>query len=471
MKLLRSLPCLPLVAAACLLSSLAAGGCHASVGSRRGGGPGPGGGTGNGMAAFPLKVAADGRTLVDQKGTPFLFQGEAAWGLIAAATSAEAELYLENRRQKGFNAAIVRLLEHKFAVDPPRDADGDPPFSTPGDFSTPNEAYFAHVDSVLQMAADKGILVLLAPAYLGYQGGDEGWYVEMMATGPSKLRDYGRWLGTRYRGFPNILWVEAGDFDPPAPDLVRAVALGILDTDPGHLHTAHCGRLNSAADCFGGESWLSVNSSYTSHITYDKVLADYARTPFRPFFLLDAQYENENGSTASSLRAQAYWAILCGAQGQDFGNNPIWHFDADGLYPAPTSWQQALESQGSRDMTRVTALFAARRWRDLVPDQGHQVLTSGSGTDGQPDYVTAARTADGRLVMAYVPSTSTGTRAVTVDMSKLSGPASASWYNPTTGAYTAVAGSPFAPSGSHAFTTPGDNGTGTNDWALVLEVP
>ena len=41
--------------------------------------------------------------------------------------------------------------------------------------------------------------------------------------------------------------------------------------------------------------------------------------------------------------------------------------------------------------------------------------------------------------------------------------------DPTTGTFTATAGSPLANNGAREFTTPGDNGTGANDWVLVLE--
>jgi hypothetical protein len=47
----------------------------------------------------------------------------------------------------------------------------------------------------------------------------------------------------------------------------------------------------------------------------------------------------------------------------------------------------------------------------------------------------------------------------------------ARWYNPTSGAYSAVSGSPFPNTGSQSLSTPGNNGTGTSDWALVLEAP
>jgi hypothetical protein len=126
-------------------------------------------------------------------------------------------------------------------------------------------------------------------------------------------------------------------------------------------------------------------------------------------------------------------------------------------------------------MVHVKRLFESREWQDLVPDQDHTVFTSGYGTFGKDDrtpggdFVTAARTSDGSLVMAYAPSTGTESRKITLNMAKLAGAAQARWYNPTNGKYTTISGSPFANSGSRDFTTPGDNGTGTNDWVLVLE--
>ena len=79
-----------------------------------------------------------------------LLQGDAAWSLIANTTLDEARFYIEDRRRKGFNTLIVSLIEYCFAQDPPRNLAGDEPFTTPGDFRTPNEAYMAHAERVLE---------------------------------------------------------------------------------------------------------------------------------------------------------------------------------------------------------------------------------------------------------------------------------------------------------------------------------
>ena len=114
-------------------------------------------------------------------------------------------------------------------------------------------------------------------------------------------------------------------------------------------------------------------------------------------------------------------------------------------------------------MTYATNLFARRRWFDLVPDDDHLVVVSGygsysaTGSVQASNYVTAARTPDGRLVMAYVPEGQT----IGVDMSKLAARVRARWYDPTNGTYRRVPGSPFNNAGTRGFSPPGKTATGT----------
>jgi len=160
------------------------GGTGGTAGSAAtGGAAGTGGQTGS---RFPLTHQSGERFLREASGKPFFFHGDTSWSLIAQVTKQDAEQYLEDRRQKGFTVILVNLLEHEFSDKAPANIYGDAPFATAGDFSSPNEAYFAHADWVLQKANEKGLLVLLAPAYLGYGGGSEGFYQEMVASSTSR---------------------------------------------------------------------------------------------------------------------------------------------------------------------------------------------------------------------------------------------------------------------------------------------
>jgi hypothetical protein len=424
-----------------------------------------------------------GRYLEDATGKPFLLHGDTAWSIIVQLTKEEAEEYLENRRRKGFNSIVVNLLEYYYANNPPKNVHGVGPFTTPGDFSTPNEAYFAHADWMLSKASEKGILVLLNPCYLG--GASDGWWREVEANGPTKCRNYGRYLGNRYKDYQNIIWVAGGDQTPPAGSPREKnfleILLGVKDNAPGHLWTAHWNNKIDALDVEAFRPYMDLNGVYSYGTANgnipSRMLKAYNRPDFKPTFLWESWYEGLTWSgrvePLTVIRRQAYEANLCGATGQDFGSNHIWSFGArtHSKHSEPdTDWRVGMEKPGSQQMAYVKALFEARAWHELVPDQDHTVVTAGYGTLGKGDYVSAARVGDGSLVIAYVPSTGTESRKITVNMERLSGPVNARWYNPTGGTYRTIAESPLANSGSREFATPGDNGTGTSDWVLLLEL-
>ena len=417
-----------------------------------------------------LKLSDNGRYLVDQKGQPFLVVGDSPWSIIVQPDEKDREMYLEDRQRRGFNSLIVNLLEHKFCTRPPKTRSGLAPFNTPGDFSTPNEAYFDFARQVVQKAAEHGMVVWLAPAYLGYGGGDEGFFREIKAGGKEKLRAYGRFVGKRFRDLPNIVWMLGGDYTPEAADqwVVNELAEAIHAEDPAHLMTAHHSPEGSAVAAFGEQAWLTVNNFYGYEKTlFRPMLAEYMRRPVRPFVLVETTYEGEHDATPDQIRRQAYWAMLSGACGQFFGNNPIWHFDGPGLFPFKMSWQQALGAAGSHDIALLRELFVHLPWQQLAPENNHAIVVEGFG--GGATTALTAYTADGELSVTYIPSTGTDRRELTIALGRFVKPLTARWYNPTNGQFIAAEGSPFANRADHRLRTPGDNGTGANDWALILE--
>ncbi len=397
---------------------------------------------------FPLRVGPTSRHLVDQAGKPFLLLGDSPWSLIVAVNKEDADLYFADRRAKGVTALVVNLVEHKF--NGPVNRYGEGPFRTPGDFATPNEAYFAHADWVLRRAAENGMVVLLAPLYLGYHGMDEGWYQEALLNGPFKCHEYGRWVGERYKGYKNIIWVIGGDRRAEqARDAVEALARGLREANPDALFTGHAEPEVSAMSeyAFAG---LDINSTYTYEMVHKKLLQDYHRRPPMPYFLFESTYEGEHEATEVQIRRQAYWAFLSGAMGQCYGNRPMWLFDP--------GWKEALNSPGARDMARVRKLFDLLPWYDLEPDDGHRVVTSGLGEENGMDRLTAARTRDRRLMAAYLPSR----REIELDLGQLQGSQfNGWWYDPRTGQSSPVAPKPA--SGKVKLTPPAEG-----DWALVL---
>lgn len=396
---------------------------------------------------------------MNASGNPFLVHGDSPWSLIANVSREDAVLYLNDRQARGFNTLIINLLEHRFSFNPPRNFYGDAPFTTSGDFSTPNEAYFAHADYVLARAQERGFLVLLAPAYLGVGGDEEGWYQEMSSSGVTKLTTYGRYIGTRYGVFSNILWTDGGDFNPPNKAFTRAVAEGIRATNATALHTAHCVRNTAALDFWRGESWLKVNNTYVSDNVAAKAIGQYQQPEQMPFFLIEGYYEGS--IPIASVRNQAYATLLSGGCGHVFGSG-VWHFDS--LGSGGGGWKNNLNTPGAQQMTVLRNLFNAIRWDLLVPDIANQFLTG--GVSSADDKACASLASNQSFGAIYVPTS----RTLTVNLARLTGPnVRARWFDVVSGAYTTVSGSPFANNQARSFTTPGNNSGGDQDWVLLLE--
>jgi len=420
-------------------------------------------------AAYPLKASANHRYLVDQNGQPFFIDGDAAWSLIAHLSDGDKDTYLANRQAHGVNMVIVNLIEHLYATNAPKDVYGNAPF-TGKTFTTPNDAYFQHADYAINDAASKGIVVLLDPLYLGSNCDNEGWCTEVEAASTSDMQSWGQYVGNRYKNDNNIVWVIGGDMDPSTVKTqVSAFVQGLTSVDSRHLITAHNAHDEMAVSPWVGASWLTLNAIYTYNPNYEQGQNAWNVSPTLPFFQIESTYENEHSSTQQQLRAEHYWAVLSGGGGYIAGNCPIWGF-GDGLLgnfcpSAGLNWQGWLNSPGAANMQRIAGLFTSVAWWNLVPDWSHAVVTSGYGTYGSTNYVTAERSSDGSLVVAYLPVAGT----VGVNMAQLSGAVTAEWYDPTSGTYTSISGSPFTNTGTRQFTTPGNNAAGDADWVLLLQ--
>jgi hypothetical protein len=435
-------------------------------------------------ATFPLHVDNSSRTLVGSNGQLFMVQGDAAWSLIVQLNSAEVGQYLDDRRTKGLNAVLVNLIEHQFSGNNPPSANraGQQPFnsclsscdnafSTPinNDFGTPNPAYFDYAESVVAQAQARGMLVLLAPMYLGFQGGSQGWFLDLKANGVSRAAAYGHYVGQRFAKYPNILWVQGGDTGPVAQSQdataeINAVANGIRqgEIDAGftpHLQTAHAARGHSSLDDYppGSFPWLNVDAIYTSCETAQSLArAEWTRGTNMPFFHIEGIYENEPVGSPSPIECQLnemVYPVLLGARGHVFGNRPIWLFDS--------GWPTALNAPGSLYWGFTAGILRSRQAWAAVPDTGQTIVTANQGTLNADDFTAAATTPTSVLI--YVPTTRA---SITVNTSALPGGAGgttgAKWFNPRTG-QESDAGT-FTNAGPRDFAVPAGA-----PWLLILD--
>jgi Protein of unknown function (DUF4038)/Putative collagen-binding domain of a collagenase len=418
---------------------------------------------------FPLHVSKDHRYLVDRRGVPFMIVGDSPQALIGNLSVKDAAAYIADRKAAGFDALWVNLLctTYTGCRSDGSTFDGIAPFIRRGDLSTANPAYFARAAAILRLAQRAGMAVFLDPIETG------GWLDVLRSNGTAGDAAFGRFVGRRFRSFRNIVWLSGNDFqtwkDQADDAVVRAVALGIRSADPAELQTVELDSLRSASrDDPRWRGIIKLDAAYTYFATYAKVLQEYKRRPPVPVFLLEAGYEFEQNAPSISygdpqtLRRQEYWTALSGATGQFYGNHYTWQF-VDG-------WKRRLDTEGSAQLGYLVNLLVRRPWFRLVPDRAHRIITKGYGTFApnrsvaSSDYVTTALTPDGKLAISYLPEGG----AIGIDTRRMAGRVNARWYDPTSGRYTAVQGSPFAARGSLDLTAPGRNHEGDRDWVLVL---
>lgn len=409
---------------------------------------------------YPLKFSEGERFLTDLKDKPFFWSGDAAWSLIVQLTREEVDIYLDDRKQKGFTVLLVNLIDHKFGTYAPANIYNVPPF-TDKPFASPNEKYFTHADYVIREAAERGMIVLLCPLYLGWQYGDEGWGEDVKKADLTDLRSWGQYVGKRFADDDNIIWCIGGDADPSQQkDKVLECVQGILEYDKRHLFTCHNNPEPLAISPWKGEDWLTINNVYSySRSLYEWCKTAYDQEPVMPYFMIESAYENEHNATPQQLRSEAYWPLLCGAMGEIFGNCPIWHFGSTPRWCGITDWKTQLNNPGSASMDYVQRLFRSRPWHLLIPDFDHKVMTEGYGEWGSPDYATAACTSNGTSIIVYLPEE----RQITINMSKISGKkARCWWYNPGDG--TTIESGSFPSEGLRQFNPPSES-----DLILVID--
>jgi hypothetical protein len=422
----------------------------------------------------PLQVSPEGHRIVHADGTPFFWLGDTAWELFHRLDREEADLYLENRRSKGFNV-IQAVVLAEFGGLTVANPYGHLPLRE-NDPTRPEESYFRHVDYIVDRAAMRGMYVGMLPTW-----GDkfnQRWGMGPEIFTPENARVYGEFLGRRYRDRP-IIWILGGDRSPESPRheaIVRAMAEGIEAATGGtQLMTYHPMGGAASSTWFHEDRWLDLNMFQSGHgrrdaPNYEMTLKDYARTPVKPVLDGEPRYEDhpvnwrpeEGWFDEFDVRQAAYWSLLSGAAGHTYGNHNIWQMFAPGRDPvssARTPWRVAIDQPGARQMGLARRLFESRLFLPLEPDSG--LLVGGGG--GGPGHQVAARARDGSYLLAYTPLG----RPLRLRLDNIRGDTGrAYWYDPRTGDLQSLG--EVATAGERTFDPPGDEGRG-NDWVLVVD--
>ncbi|TDX01382.1 glycoside hydrolase family 140 protein [Dinghuibacter silviterrae] len=469
-----------------------------------------------------LRVAPGGHYLETPDGAPFFWLGDTGWLLLTKLKHEDALRYLDERKRQGYNVVQVMVLHglrDKDAYGHAALVDGDlarpdtagaasgPASVAPAgalDAAAPSTAgpaadgsFWSNLDFLVAAAADRGIYLALVPLW--------GNNIKAGHVTPAQATAYARFLGARYAGSPNVIWMNGGDIrGADAPGVWNA--LGNTLHGYGHLVTFHPRGRHSSSDWFADQPWLDFNSVQSGHRRYEQdtsagdphfgednwryIQADYDRSPAKPVLDAEPSYEgipqglhdtHQPRWKAADIRRYAYWSVFAGACGFTYGNNSVMQFheatEKTGAYGATDPWEKAVGDPGATQMQYLKELMLSRGYFERVPDTGMVVQTRGAATaegaaaahtstaaprgDARYDYIAATR---GRAYAFLYTYTGKPFRA---RLGRIEGNyISAAWFNPRDGRRTAIGS--FPNRGERTFDPPGAPAPG-NDWVLMLD--
>jgi len=431
-----------------------------------------------------LSVSDNHRYLVNEKGEPFFWLGDTGWLLFTKLNREDADKYLTNRAQKGFNVIQVMMLHSLGAkniygrsalvshnVATPLVTDGTA-FA-----DTTQYDYWDHMDYVIDKAAEKGLYVGLVPVW----GGN-------VKSGHVKKKDaatYAAWIANRYKDRSNIIWMNGGDImGSDSTEIWKTIGGTIKANDPNHLVTFHPFGRKTSSLWFHNEKWLDFNMFQSGHRSYEQdsskwgfgednwkyVAHDFALKPLKPTIDGEPSYEGiphglhdirQPFWKAEDVRRYAYWSVFAGSFGFTYGNSSVMQFhvpqDKGSAYGAKTYWDQAIDDPGAGQLQYLKKLILSKPFFERVPDQS--LIAGKNGL--KYEYLIATRGNNYALIYTY-----TG-RTIPVQMGKISGKkVKASWFKPTNGDITEIG--IFDNTGTHEFDPPGEKANG-NDWVLILD--
>ena len=433
-----------------------------------------------------LKISANKRFFQTADGKPFFWLGDTGWLLFVKCNREDAILYLDTRKQQGFNVVQAMVLhdmhntKNAYGDYALVDFDASKPNVTPGNNPANAEQYdyWDHMDFIIDEAAKRGIYMALVPAW--------GSNVKGGKINEAQAEVYGKFLAKRYKNKSNIIWLNGGDINGKDGYAVwEKLGSTIKNFDNNHLMTFHPRGRTSSTDWFHQSLWLDFNMFQSGHKSYAQdtsskerrhfgednwkyVDEDYAMDPVKPTLDGEPSYEDipyglhdtlDGYWNAADIRRYAYWSVFAGGAGFTYGHNAVMQYyspgDSGASFFPRQHWKEGLTAEAATEMKHLKKLIESRSYFDRTPAQELVI-------DNAEKYNRVAATKGNGYAMFYVYNG----RNFKVDISKLKfAPSKANWFSPSNGKYYPVQN---YKKGMAEFDPPGAQKDG-NDWVLVLE--
>jgi hypothetical protein len=380
-----------------------------------------------------INISDNKRYFVDQDNNPFFWQGDTQWELFHLFSVAESKALLLERKSQGFNVIQVMItgvfpewdsmmgVRHYNAIEAWLNKNP----------LTPNEEYFMRTDSIISVAAEHGIMLVIGV----YHAID----VEKGRITLQNVKEWTNWLSQRYKNYKNIIWSMYPHADSSSLPIIKQAIQGLIDGGgKAHLITMHPDPSPKSSSFMQKEELFAFNTLQTwssNFINYQMVKTDYEKKPVKPVVNGEARYEGEDGTTPFETRRAGYWSYLAGGF-YSYGHRDNWK--------APLTWRDWYNSDGARQMKVMGDIFRSVEWWKLLPDNSVLVDTAIGNV--------AARSKDKDWIFVYL----TNMKPVTVKLKAITGlkRITAWWIDPVSGVrkkigvYNTSKNKVFSPSGN-----------------------
>lgn len=387
-----------------------------------------------------LRISENGRYFLNPDGTVFSWLADTAWTMPQRLKWDDVDYFMKKRKSQGYS--VLQIV----ALDPEQDPEMRNPAGEKAllndDIETPNERYFAYLDWIIDKAEEYGFYVLLLPAW-GQLIVGHNWMGEFSTkiVTEENARQYGQWIGSRYKDKKHILWCLGGDRQPIHLGvdyknvwrlMAEGIAKGVTGKDlkydqPDPLwkellityHTCHemeTGECSTMSYWDDNEAWISFIMLQSGHgltpKNYELVKKEYDRERTLPVWDGEPAYEMMPTSWPDfkdfhgpwMVRKRAYWSLFAGAFGFTYGHCSVWCSISEKEKNAMNklSWYDALHSEGAGQMKYLRELMDALQIASFRPRQ--DILPEIVGEDVLDLHVQACGSKNQEYFCVYFPS-------------------------------------------------------------------
>jgi hypothetical protein len=371
------------------------------------------------IANGPLQVSADRRYLEYANGAPFFWLADTAWNGPLKSSEIGWDLYLADRRRKGFS--VIQFVATQW-LGAPADAEGRPAYTNQKKIGIEPE-FFQRMDRRIDRINDFGLVAAPVLAWAATWNQGSAHLNPGTSLPDDQLIVLIRYLVSRY-GAHQAVWILAGDgiYQGAEAERWRRIGRAAL-AGSRRLATMHPSARLRVNREFEGESWYSFNGYQSGQFNdaessrwINWLNAERPKDLRQPTIDLEPCYEDHRPLNAQDGRIDArdvrracYWSLLASpVAGVSYGAHGVWSWENFPAIPLshPKSgearpWAEAMKLPGSESMSHLRTILCSIDWWRLNPCS--QMLAAQPGIDDPLRFVAAACSPERDLALIYAP--------------------------------------------------------------------